>query len=50
MEVMDKMAAEFQREAIASLRIIKKCFDRDGRSFDEEFKKYFFLVLNNRYF
>ena len=48
MDVMDKMFRGISGEVIAALRDIKNYFDRDGRSFDEEFKKYFFQASNNR--
>ena len=45
---MDKLAAGLQREAIASLQETKKCFDEEGRCFDQKFKEYFFEVSNDR--
>ncbi|XP_055306246.1 zinc finger protein 165-like isoform X2 [Sitodiplosis mosellana] len=47
MTVMDKMLRGILDEATSSLRDIKKCFDKEGRSFDEEFKKYFLQASNN---
>ena len=46
--IMNKLAAGLQREAIESLQETKECFDQEGRRFDDEFKKNFFQFSNNR--
>lgn len=49
MAVMDKIGSTLQRQVTVTLRDIKNCFDREGRSFDGKFKEYFLHLLTNRY-
>ncbi|XP_055306157.1 zinc finger protein 569-like [Sitodiplosis mosellana] len=47
MREMDEMLAAFSRQALISLRNIRNCFERTGRTFNEDFKKYFLGASNN---
>ena len=49
MREMDEMLGAFSRQALISLRNIRKCFEKTGRTFNEDFKKYFFEASNNGY-
>ena len=48
MNIIDKLAAGLQREAMASLQETKEYFDQEGGCFDEQFEKDFYEVSNDR--
>lgn len=45
---MHRLLEIFERESIASLRNISRCFDMLGRPFDEKFRQYFLYVSKMR--
>lgn len=47
---MDRMLGVFEGQAIESLRYINQSFELSGRPFNEEFRKYFLQISNDRYF
>lgn len=47
---MDRMLGVFEVQAIESLRYINQNFELSGRPFNEEFRKYFLQISNDRYF
>lgn len=49
MREMDAMLAGFSGQATLSLQNIRRNFEAAGRSFTEDFKKYFFRVSLERY-
>lgn len=49
MQEMDQMLDGFSRQTTLTLRNIRKCFTKSGRSFNDEFKKYFLRESNERY-
>lgn len=45
---MDKMLEVFEQQAVKSLRNINQNFELLGRSFNEEFRKYFLQISSDR--